>query len=49
MYVVENKIKTEEHIIESSGLWKNRDDIDSGEYVKRLRNELNTRLEDNSK
>ncbi len=49
MYVIENKIKTEENIIETSGLWKNRDDIDSGEYVNSLRNELNTRLEDNSK
>lgn len=49
MYLTENKLTTEDHIIETSGLWKNRDDIDSDEYVNRLRNELNTRLEDNSK
>lgn len=48
MYIVENKLKTEDHIIETSGLWKDRDDIDSEEYVTSLRHELNLRLEDNS-
>lgn len=49
MYIVENKLKTEDYIIETSGLWKNRDDIDSDEYIDSLRNELNTRLGDNPK
>lgn len=49
MYIVENKLKTDDHIIETSGLWKNRNDIDSVGYVNSLRNELNTRLKDNSK
>ncbi|MEW5921591.1 MAG: CopG family transcriptional regulator [Bacillota bacterium] len=49
MYIADNKLKkTKEHIIETSGLWKNRDDIDSVEYVNGLRNELAKRLEDNS-
>lgn len=48
-YITENKLsKTEDHIIETSGLWKNREDIDSGGYVDGLRNELTKRLEDNS-
>ncbi len=48
-YITKNKLsKTEDHIIETSGLWKNREDIDSGGYVDGLRNELTKRLEDNS-
>jgi len=48
MYITENKLKIEDHILETSGLWKDRDDIDSDEYINRMRNELNTRLGDNS-
>jgi predicted DNA-binding protein len=46
LYLVENKLNVEDHIFEASGLWKNRDDIDSEEYVNNLRNELNKRIED---
>lgn len=49
MYIVENKSNTEDHIIETSGLWKDRNDINSDEYVNGLRSALNSRLEDNLK
>ncbi len=48
-YIAANKLnKTEDHIIETSGLWKNREDIDSDGYINGLRNEFTKRLEDNS-
>ena len=49
LYLVENKKQSTELIADSSGIWKNRDDIDSCKYVEGLRNDLNTRLEDNLK
>jgi hypothetical protein len=49
MYLVKNKINTADCVIETSGLWKNRDDITSGEFVESLRRELDTRLENRSK
>ena len=49
MYLVEKKLIMEDHILETSGLWKNRDDIETDKYVDHLRRELNTRLEDNIK
>lgn len=46
MYIVENNKTSEEHILSTQGLWKNRDDINSQKYLDNLRDELNTRLED---
>lgn len=46
MYIVENNKTNEDHILSTQGLWKNRDDIDTQNYVDSLRDELNIRLED---
>jgi predicted DNA-binding protein len=44
-YIVENKLADTDYITETSGLWKNRSDIDS-DYINRLRNEMNSRLDE---
>ena len=46
MYIVESKTKTKDNILESSGLWKDRDDIDTNEYTNSIRKGLDKRLED---
>jgi predicted DNA-binding protein len=46
LYIIENKTKVEDKILEASGLWKDRDDIDSIEYIDKLRRDLDMRLED---
>ncbi len=48
-YITDNNLEDAEYIIETSGIWKNRDDIDSQEYLTALRSELNTRLEKHTK
>jgi hypothetical protein len=47
MYIVDHKKATDDSILKTSGIWKNRDDIDSVKYVEKLRNDLNSRLEKN--
>lgn len=47
MYMTECKKNTEDPIVKTFGIWKDRDDIsDSSKYVTDLRDELNSRLED---
>lgn len=46
MYIVKYDKASEDHILSTQGLWKDRDDIDSQKYADELRKELNTRLED---
>ncbi len=46
-YIDENKLNNQSRIIESSGLWKDRDDINSNEYLNSLRKDIQSRLEDN--
>lgn len=45
-YIAENKLSKQSRIIESSGLWKDRDDINADEYLHGLREETQSRLED---
>lgn len=44
-YIAEKRITTEIVIEQTSGLWKDRDDINSGEYLDRLRSDVDKRLE----
>lgn len=47
MYIVDNRRSADKYILQTSGLWKSRDDIpDSVEYVNGLRDEMNKHLED---
>jgi len=46
MYIVKYDKASEDHILSTKGLWKDRGDIDSQKYADELRNELNTRLGD---
>lgn len=48
-YIAEKKITTENVLEQTSGLWKDRDDINSGEYLDRLRSDMDKRLEGNNK
>ncbi len=45
-YVNSKKYSNKNYILESSGLWKNRTDIDAGKYIEKMRKETNARLED---
>jgi metal-responsive CopG/Arc/MetJ family transcriptional regulator len=47
MYIADNRKSADKYILQTSGLWKSKDDIpDSVEYINELRNEMNKHLED---
>jgi predicted DNA-binding protein len=46
MYIVKHSKASEDHILATRGLWKDRDDIDSQKYTDEIRKELDARLED---
>ncbi len=46
LYLVENKANQKDIISETSGIWKERQDINSDEYLDALRKDINTRMED---
>ena len=46
IYIIDSKIKTKDHISKSSGIWKDRDDIDTHKFTDNIREDLNKRLED---
>lgn len=47
MYIAEDKKNNDQYILQTSGMWKSREDIpDSVQYVNDLRDEMNKHLED---
>lgn len=48
-YIAAKKQVPEDCIIETKGLWNDRDDISAVDYVNQLRNELSARPEEPSK
>ncbi len=46
LYIAGNQETAVDLILETSGLWVNRDDIDSDDFISRLREANNARLEE---
>jgi hypothetical protein len=46
IFIVKHSKASEDHILATRGLWKDRDDIDSQKYTDEIRKELDARLED---
>lgn len=50
MYIADNKKNADDHISQTSGLWKSRNDIpNSVDYVDELRSEMNFHAEGKNK
>jgi hypothetical protein len=46
LYIVGNHVTAIDLLLETRGLWKNRDDINSEDFISRLREDVNVRLEE---
>lgn len=45
-YLAEHELSSKDRVMEAAGLWKGRSDLDSAEFVQKMRRELNKRLEE---